>query len=71
MVVHTCNSTTRKATEGGPGVQGHSELHSEFQVILDHTVRHCLKKPQDTKEMKRQASDWEKIQIIYLIKDFY
>lgn len=36
MVVHTCHPSAQEVEVGGSGVQGHSQLHSEFKAILGH-----------------------------------
>ena len=39
--VHTCNRSIRDVDIGGSGVQGHSQLHSEFKVSLGY-MKPCI-----------------------------
>lgn len=44
VVAHTLNTSSREAEAGRPlWIPGHTDLHSEFQVIQSYTVRSCLK----------------------------
>lgn len=42
MLVHACNPSTLEVEAGGPEVQGHLRLHSEFESNLGYR-RICLK----------------------------
>ena len=41
-VAQACDPHTQEVEAGGSGVQGHSQLHSEFQKSLGH-MKSCLK----------------------------
>lgn len=53
-MIHACNPSTGDVEEGEPGVQGHPQLHSEYESNLRNR-RPCLNKQE--KEEAGRGSD--------------
>jgi hypothetical protein len=49
-VAHICNYRTWEVEIGGPGIQGHSQLHGKSEATLGYT-RPCLKKYKQQQQM--------------------